>query len=169
VIVKHTIITVIHCFAPSHLPAAADTGCSSTKVTKKRDTARLRSSGVVPISALNPGSKSQLHLTPSIAQRLPCVSAFPMLDRSNPLKRYRSDRNGSKAISIFRLTRRDMDLGPNSSVTLEPFSAPSSAKPLSDPYFVLSELRVRSQRRMVPMLTARLVTRKIFEERWKMT
>jgi hypothetical protein len=44
----------IQCFAPIHLPTAAEGGWKRTKVTKKRDTARLRSSGVAPMSAVKP-------------------------------------------------------------------------------------------------------------------
>ena len=45
---------VIQCFAPSHLPIAAEGGCSNTKVIKNSETARLRSSGVAPISVVKP-------------------------------------------------------------------------------------------------------------------
>lgn len=48
---------VIQCFAPSHLPTAAEGGCSSTKVTKNSETARLRSSGVAPMSLVKPVSR----------------------------------------------------------------------------------------------------------------
>ena len=49
---RRTIMMVTQCLAPSHLPTAADGGCNSTNVMKKSETARLRSSGVAPISVL---------------------------------------------------------------------------------------------------------------------
>ena len=48
---------------PSQRPIAADGGCSSTKVMKKSDTARLRSSGEAPISVLKPEACIQLRAT----------------------------------------------------------------------------------------------------------
>ena len=48
----------IQCFAPSHLPTAADGGWSNTNVTKKSETAKLRSSGVAPMSFVNPAFKT---------------------------------------------------------------------------------------------------------------
>jgi hypothetical protein len=48
---------VIQYLAPSHLPMAAEGGWNSTKVTKKREIERLRSSGVASISWLKPGRR----------------------------------------------------------------------------------------------------------------
>ena len=45
---------VIQYLAPSHLPIAAEGGCSNTNVMKNSETAEFRSSGVAPMSVVNP-------------------------------------------------------------------------------------------------------------------
>ena len=47
-------IIVIQYLAPSHLPIAAEGGCSNTNVMENRETAAFRSSGVAPMSVVNP-------------------------------------------------------------------------------------------------------------------
>jgi hypothetical protein len=51
-------ISGIQYFGPSHLPAAAEKGWKVTKVTKKRETAKLRSSGEAPMSFVKPLKQS---------------------------------------------------------------------------------------------------------------
>lgn len=55
----YTIRIGIQCLAPICLPTAVDIGWNSTKVIKKRDTARFRSSGVAPISLVKPDTLNQ--------------------------------------------------------------------------------------------------------------
>ena len=79
-------IIVIQYLAPSHLPIAAEGGCSNTNVMENRETAAFKSSGVAPMSVVNPVYNlvtiDVMINNPPVEPNIPCVSAFPMLDRS---------------------------------------------------------------------------------------
>lgn len=136
---RPTIMIVTQCLTPSHRPIAADGGCNSTKVMKKSDTARLRSSGVVPISVLKPERCQAVSVCPGRKSSSPWVSAFPTLERSNPLNIYRVDKKGSKAMSIFLFTRRDLTPHSKLSAVIDLAHSSSSTRICSDPSLVLSK------------------------------
>jgi len=94
-------IIVIQYLAPSHLPIAAEGGCSNTNVMENRETAAFRSSGVAPMSVVNPVHNFvtidvMINNPPPVDPNIPCVSAFPMLDRSKLLLEGNSEQQATE-------------------------------------------------------------------------
>jgi hypothetical protein len=78
----------IQYLAPSHLPTAAEGGWKRTKVMKNNDTAKLRSSGLAPMSLVKPAQpvrraspqQANDHLVHTLGLRISYISTVQSIE-----------------------------------------------------------------------------------------